>query len=275
MARPAPDSYDQAAWTLDESGVPFVSDGAGGTGANLTAVDGTITAQQAGIHNYGVRFPGGGKNLIRSADTSIGAATEFTISFWVYPYGWNSRGVMVAKEYHAQGEAWASPYYSVGVALRDTNDGRWMFVCTRYGSYAETMNDSMWLSTGKWYFLAVVGSESGQYVKCYQNCALVNTWSNTMSFGWGDPGPWVVGADRNSQGFNGIIDDVRVANTVRSHQDLWNLYVAGIPGRAGDAQPDLTYYDSTRSGHGASGAGNLEKPSEGSAGIGSIIILNS
>ncbi len=149
---------------------------------------------------------------------SLNISDEITIEAWfnpntlTTPFGWQA---IVQK-------AWAihvEPYYLYSIGYSNI-DYRGLFMLGIEGVYYYIPGLDQIVSTGNWYHL--VGTYNGSQMKIYVNGMLINSYNRTGSINTAIT-PLHIGKFTNQNSFfNGIIDEVRIWNYVRTQTEIQN-----------------------------------------------------
>ncbi|MFK8102347.1 MAG: LamG-like jellyroll fold domain-containing protein [Saprospiraceae bacterium] len=172
--------------------------------------------------NNGIQFDGSDDELVlcNSADFNIGAT--FTIEAWIFTPQWKAeswQGSIVTKDMQGPDS---------GFAFRAGKNGTLSFVMSADGIWNEVLTDQI-MNTNQWYHVAAV-------VKDGTMALFINGESVTTGILTGTPinnGQSVhIGASAGfgGRGWNGVIDEVRIWNTARTGQELFDNQTAEFTG---------------------------------------------
>ena len=217
------DSSTRINWKLDESaGSTTFSNSISSSVLNLSAY-GNVSAGLSGISGNAVLFPGAGLGdyLATQATTNVPPITGFTISMWVYLNGYNSNYAnIITKSYDSTG-TWQSPNWGPICIFMPPSSGTIRF---RYmGVYEQTTSYS--IPTNSWTLITF--TYDGSTFKLYANGDVKLT--SSLSFNWGNGGIWYVGGHKDTVcSISGLIDDVRIEDTVRSADYITSMYLKGM-----------------------------------------------
>jgi chitodextrinase len=207
---PSVSAFLMAAWNFNE--------GAGTTAADFTANGNTATLSgttwTAGKYGGGLSFGGTSSHLSIANSSSLNiSGSEMTISLWMNPLApSNSDTVVIGKFWNT---SWTDPYYQYGLEMASGNRPA-LVIGTTSGYRSAVMSSAV--PYGQWTHVSV--TFNGTQVKFYINGVLTDTQSlvgiitarnNSMN----------IGADQsNSQGFKGVLDDIRIYNKVLSQTEV-------------------------------------------------------
>lgn len=228
--RVAIDSNTVINWTFDESAAPFANSGTAGT-LNATAGTGSVITSRQGIFNLGVSNGSGATNGLTSGNTSLGESNSITVSCWAYLRAYTNFADIVVKQYRNDG-TWTAPFASVQLDQDNSGNGGLQFVVA-IGGVARVVNsipaaDKLQLNT--WYFLSLTYDSTTGTLNGYINGDLIGTTTGAAgNIDWGTHGAWCVlgNTATTSETTNGMVDDVRIENVVRSQAYLQAMYRAG------------------------------------------------
>jgi hypothetical protein len=223
----ATDSDTIINWKFDESGVPYTNSGSG-SALNLTTSTGT-PASVTGIFNKALGCSG---SIVTTGNTSVNEpnATSLTVSAWVKARSYASFATVINKAYR-NNNSWSSPFVSIYLSLSNTGDGAWgPAIATTGGVLTQpVIGGAFRLHLGDWTLLSY--TYDGSNLRSYINGALANTTAISGAIDYGTHGPWDVGGVSNAgvgQFWDGLIDDVRVENVVRSQAYFEAMFKAGL-----------------------------------------------
>lgn len=228
----ATDANDQLIYTLDESASPWANTGAAGA-LNLTVQSAGPTVV-AGLYSNGVNMPGPNASTkyltSGAAGTTVGEiSTNLTVSGWVFPTSLTGYGNMVCKAYRPDASGWTTPFESIWLGLNNTNDGQILFLITvGAASVKSFVSGSIRVTVSKWNHIGL--TYDGTTLRGYINGVAAGTLASSGSMDYGTHGPWTLGGEVSGADSlnNGIIDDVRVANVVRSVDWFSNVAANGL-----------------------------------------------
>lgn len=222
------DTHTILHWKLDENVEPLNSSGTNTTLSLTTGFnDGYVREGRTGLFSKACDFTP--PTVLTSSDTSVEPpGNSFTISCWVFCRSFPSPSTFIGKTFHLTGTGWNAPFWSISIEP----DASGLFITNYAISGTEStltgpITDP--IPTNQWVFLAI--TFDGVKIKQYINGNLINQSSDINdTIDWGDGGPWCVGGNNLQQtgGHDGLIDDVRVENAVRSLQYLQAQYKDGI-----------------------------------------------
>lgn len=213
-------------WKLDETAAPLLNSGNGGT-LNLTNGFGSPAPNATGLFNQAVSFSA--SSGLTSGDTTIEpTANNCTVSLWVYANTINNNANIYAKAYNAGG-TWTPPYFSLYMNMAGNTSGDWFSGITvggtNFGVFSGTGRYA--IKTGQWTLLS--HTFDGSNLRTYINGNIVSTVSAPGSIGFNTHGPYNIGGlvGSQSQVWDGLIEDFRVENTVRSQAYFEAMYKNG------------------------------------------------
>lgn len=261
MPRIAPDVFDQLVWPLTETSGPYRNVGMlspNDASTDLTVVN-SITRTGTGLFttncplmpgtsNYPTGSSATRNNIIGANSVTI--TPPITVSCWVnirsYTTGQNM--TIFAKEYRnpsISGNTWVAPFNCFMIGMGTGNGGGDWFVSMATNSSTQVsfsiidspMPYQLWSHVGFTY--------DGSNIRVYQNgCQMMYYSSGVQTFtvaasamsytdGTNGFGPWRVGAIQstgsgNKEEGNCQVQDIRVANTVRSLNYFKKVYAAGV-----------------------------------------------
>lgn len=226
--RIATDSDDQLVWTLDEATPPFANSGVWGA-ADLTAVN-TPTYNQQGIFatSKAVQFPGTTNYRLRSPDSVAQINFPITLSCWVKLTAYTTWGCFVTKALSSS--SWTSPYYTMHLALQNTNDGQWQAdivvgSAVGVGIVLGASDTADRLSLGVWHHVGL--TYNGTSFIAYMDGRVVGCVSETRALYYsGGNGCWGVGdvPPSGTNALNGLVDDIRFASVARPASWFGDVY---------------------------------------------------
>ena len=228
--RVAIDSNTVINWIFDESAAPFANSGTGGS-LNSSAGSGSVITSRQGIFNLAVSNGSGATNGLTSGNTSVGESNSITLSCWVYLRAYTNFADIVVKQYRNDG-TWTAPFASVQLDQDNSGNGGLQFVVA-IGGVARVVNSipaADKLQLNKWYFLALTYDSTTGTLSGYINGDLIGTATGAAgNIDWGTHGAWCVlgNTATTSETTNGMVDDVRIENVVRSQAYLQTMYRAG------------------------------------------------
>lgn len=163
-------------WKMDESSLPFVNVGNGGS-LNISNSYGTPSVNQNGLFNKCASFS---SNVLTSGNTSINPnGTSATLSLWVYLNAYTTNGVFITKYYYNDAP-YRSPYVSFSICL--SNNKSWMPNFNVSATYHDVPG-SLQIPLNTWTLLAI--TYDGTNLKTYKNGVLdaTSNYPGTLDFG--------------------------------------------------------------------------------------------
>lgn len=214
-------------WKFDESAAPYVNSG-NGSALSLTTFSGTPAAV-TGIFGKGIGCSG---LILTTGNTSVNEpnGTAVTVSAWVKVRSYSTFATVINKAYRSN-NSWTSPFTSLYLSLTNTGDGSWGPAITTTGGILTqpAIGGGFRIPLGDWTLLSY--TYNGSNLLSYINGALAHTVAVSGAIDYGTNGPWNIGGVSNAgvnQFWDGLIDDVRVENVVRSQSYFENMYRNGI-----------------------------------------------
>lgn len=173
----------------------------------------TSSDQVKGWIYGGLDFDGGNDYINCGNDVSLNITSEITIDAWIYSRDLSGYDTVINK---------ASGVNSVNYYL-DTNNDEANFGFYN-GVWREHETNQANLLTSNWYHIAAVYDDVNNYVRIYVNGKEeLNTPSgNSLILNNGEL--WIGGCVYASEWWNGILDEVRISNIVRSPEWILTQY---------------------------------------------------
>jgi len=185
--------------------------------------------------------------------SSLGIGNSFTVEGWIRPSSLTGTGDIATHGRSVFSASSDVSIYPLWVTVLGSN------ILVRSWSTSSTgVTISAGLSTGQWYHIAVTATKGGT-TRTYLNGVQINSYTNLGQTNW--PTTFTIGAIRPSRpggdgtnlAFAGLMDEVRVWNTVRSASDILTYMSVPVatnsPGLVGywkfdEAAPGTIAYDS-------------------------------
>jgi hypothetical protein len=217
------DANDVLVYHLDEAlaSGPWLNSGSAGTASLSVLNNGSLITTRAGLFPNGtglgraVGFSSKFNNVNIGGATAVEPAYPITLSFWWMHREYTSDCELFSKAYRPFG-GWGSPFTSISLKLKGNSGDTEMHLSTGGGSFTITTSEMVdRLEIGGWNLL--VGTYDGALMKYYVNGTLIGQLSVTGAIDYGTHGPWLSGqSPGGASGYQGMIDEIRVANVARS-----------------------------------------------------------
>jgi len=272
MPRIAPDIFDQIVWPLTETSGAYRNVGQFAPNDPTTDLSITNTVIRTGSGIFGnclqlpstSNFPAGSgstRNYIAGAKT-YNPAPPLTVSCWVYlrSYTTAQNSSFIKKEYRDSSlvSSWTTPFQSIGITTLTTNGGGdWQVnIGTNNTTQVSFTVTDFVIPFGVWSHIGF--THDGTNIRLYLNGCQCMYYSGATQLltqpcaapsytdgGTGGFGNWVVGAitatgSTNREEPSANVQDVRIANVVRSLSYFKRVYAAGVlpipPGKVVNAQ---------------------------------------
>lgn len=226
------DTNDVLYWTLDEFGAPFSSSGNGSILPLYNRISGSVTGSTGVFNSAAVTgaaaFPGqaGGQNFFY-LDTGVTGTTlheitsNFSVGCWVYvlDYGYVNGGPgnyssIVGKAYRPDASGWTAPFWAWELQFLNDGTGR-LFGSVTTGATQRGVESNFVVPLNQWIHIGM--TYDGSNIRVYGNGTLQQTTAIASTIDYGTHGPYRVGGGyfSGSDGFHGLIDDIRIANVTR------------------------------------------------------------
>jgi hypothetical protein len=261
MPRIIPDQYDQLVWTMSETSGNYHNTGQflpNNSNTDLVITNTVVRTGSGILFPNAIQMPGtcgfpSGSTATRN--NAIGANTftfvpPITVSCWVNlrSYHTDQNQTIFAKEYRnpsLSSNSWVTPFNTWNIATTTTNGGGDWFVQTANSSGSSntfTVTDFP-IPLGQWSHIGFT-IDSNLVIRLYLNgCQMVYySGSSQVNFqqltglsytdGTNGFGPYRVGAvqstgSANKEEPNAQIQDIRIANTVRTFAYFQKVYAVG------------------------------------------------
>jgi len=196
-----------------------------GNGNDGTLTDGPTWTR--GKYGSAVRFDGSDDYIDAGTDSSLDIAGELTLSAWINPslITGDNRGIL------GKGKASGADNQNYRIYI-DGSTTHLFFVAGASGS-GESENSNVDIPINEWTFINVTVDETANEVRFYINGILrsTNSFTATMT---ATTEPLIIGeetedAPAHKNWFNGLIDDVRIYNYVRTPAQIAWDYNRGGP----------------------------------------------
>jgi hypothetical protein len=217
-ARSPTDANDRLVYLLDETAGPVLDNSGAEAAGDLTAY-GSPGFGRVGLFDGGLDIPGDRSGAQGASSNTYSYATP-TISLWVYPRRMNEDAYVLYRAYLLAG-TWVPGAINTAVSIVIKIDGG-----VEFSIYAGAARRTAAISAASQHAL---GLREWQQIVCTfdANTLRLYTRGNEAAatayvgaIDYNTHGPWVIGsiadAGGGPAGFDGIIDRVRIANTVRS-----------------------------------------------------------
>lgn len=190
------------------------------TGGSL-ASNGTTGYALGRVGSYGLSVASGAtRNMVYGmpGTTYNVPGNSWTMSVWVKLSAYGNHYNKIFDRKYTNDSAWGSPYVVQSIELyQSAANGKWASSNAIGGSWNSCHSDAARIPLNHWTHLAV--TYNGTQQKLYQNGVLVNTCNTAGTTLMGTSGPFFLGANLWDSYFDqvdGVIDDARIANVVRS-----------------------------------------------------------
>lgn len=224
------DSYTLINWKMNDASSPMLNYGTAGALSLITS--GTPLYAQPGLFDKAISFTNNINQTFSTGNTSIGEpnGNTITVSCWVKLRNYTFYGIIFCKNYYAS-RNWAQPYSSLYLALSSSNDGAWQPGIAYSGSIHQPLINATEskIPLNKWTLLSL--TYDGNYIKFHKNGVVVYTANLPGTISFNDHGSWDIGGTLCAgvgQPIDGLIEDIRVENTVRTDSYLLNMYNQSI-----------------------------------------------
>ncbi len=226
-----PDDNTVGLWHFEEeTGTgAFVLDSS--SSANNLSLSATVPLSTQGKIGKGWLFRGNDERLTNASTTNMSGMEQFTLSAWIWPYDWGAGGFgVILKQEAAAGPYWftfyldndgTAPDHTLSFqADWDPTDGTW-----------KTAPDAVSLKT--WSYVAVTydGSSNANDPTIYVNGVkqrIAKKVNPSSSRGPTQANIFVGRGQAANYSFEGIIDEARVDNTIRSADEIRAAYEIGL-----------------------------------------------
>jgi len=236
MTRTLPDANDRIIWVCnDPSGSTIINNtGFIGNNGDLTNKNLNPVLGAQGFFSDGLYLPGSTTNKDYFSGANTFQPTVISVSAWVYcrSYTVTSNNAPFVGKVYRNDNTWTAPFYSVFLGLNG-NTGNWMAGITT-GSVLRTVTISNTLHPfplNVWTHVGMTYDEST--LRVYINGILIESLVIAQSIDYGTGGVWFLGAvpPTNATGADEgafILNDIRIADVVRSLDYFKNVYSQGI-----------------------------------------------
>ncbi|RLF41460.1 MAG: hypothetical protein DRN12_03245, partial [Thermoplasmata archaeon] len=170
-----------------------------------------------------LRFDGNDDYVSVPDSQSLDINKESTIEAWIKPLGESADWAKIIVKPDDSG------YYSYGLSLNDASVGneRISFIVGNGTTYGGTAYSDTIISPGKWYHVVGIFDNGTTYL--YINGTLEKTNEESFSALSVSNADLEIGSQHaNSQGFNGIIDEVAIYNRALSEREIKDHYEAFV-----------------------------------------------
>jgi len=217
-----------AYWRLDENSGTSAQD-ASANGYSSTLNNGPLW--RPGKFGSGLKFDGSDDYIASSSSAVLDTSSPFTVSLWLYPYsdGEGGFGAFFGK----------SSNFTIYQSTSDRIE-----VCAEGGSCASTTaySSNNALTNNRWTYVTVTHDGSGTY-NFYANGLGVNG-ADTTGPDTNSSQPIILGGSSTSSSFNydGLIDDVKIYNYVRTTKQITEDMNGGHPVGGSPIGSQISYW---------------------------------
>ncbi len=219
-----------AYWKLD-------GDAVDSAGTNDGMIYGAVTV--TGQVNNALGFNGSSDYVDCGNDSSLDVSTEFTVCAWIQLDDTSNNHIIAARDNLTTGRAWALHYH-------ENYNSLVFYVLKSDSSYTQLQNGTFSFVTGIWYHVAATYeyvTDGTSKMRIYVNGQLDNTADTAV-------GPIQTGTSTNVHigkrdvsstpfYFDGLIDEVRIFDTVLTEQEISAMYEAGLAGQEYQVDPQF------------------------------------
>ncbi len=213
-------SNKNGTWGSKYGGVWHLSNGTtlSATDSTANANNGTINGPTAtaGFFDGAANFVHSNSQYISTADSSSLKPTNLTFSFWMNPSGPQVQYAHTIQKGLGSGSPYGAYFFQLNDSGSDSSEGS-LYVGTTNGVANGVTFPSGSFSGGVWYYVVGTFNAATQVVSAYKNGQLVGTATAAVgSISYDTTGLQLGRQPTNGQYFNGVLDEVRVENVVRS-----------------------------------------------------------
>lgn len=167
-------------------------------------------------------------SIADASQTGLDLSTAFTFEMWIKPESWQAASItyFLSKAVTFNNDAAFQFYYDL------QGGGNELYLTVTDGSNNDGLHVTKSLATGVWHHIAVTWQGSNKNCKFYVNGAQVGSTqvgSNVASLA-NSGNPFIVGQKNSSGYFDGLINDMRVWNTVRTAQEILDNFQTQLVG---------------------------------------------
>ncbi|MDJ0939562.1 MAG: DNRLRE domain-containing protein [Woeseiaceae bacterium] len=217
-----------AHWRLDETGGFIATDSVGGRDGTL--INGPTWA--AGQLDNAVRFDGSNDRINVPHDAGLNIESQITLSAWIYPDTLKPFQIVLTK-----GDGGVAENYWLGTEGNKANFG---FVDG--GAYAQHTTSGLTLQAGQWHHIAATFDDAANEVKIYVD-GVAETFTNTYAPAANNEQLIIGNSYYAGEGFDGLIDDVRLYDFVLGATEIASLAAEGGSGNGSGNGCNGTYRD--------------------------------
>ncbi len=211
LAQP-PSAVPVAHWQLDENTGLTTVDSLGGRVGTLA--NGASWA--GGALGSGVRFDGSNDRINVLHDDGLNLVSEMTLSAWIYADALKPFQMVLTK-----GDNGVAENYWLATEGNKLNFG---FIDS--GLYAQYTSSSLTLEAGRWHHVAATFDNAADEVVLYVD-GTPETFSSTYTPAANNEQLIIGSSYYGGEAFDGVIDDVRIYNSVLGAQEISDLAASG------------------------------------------------
>jgi hypothetical protein len=231
------DSNTVLRYSLDESSAPCLNSGSGGSldmnlGVNVPA---PLTLNCTGIFGKSastVYTTWNNDPALQTVNTSLGESDSITVSFWLKLARALSGSIFVAKSRYLD-QTWVTPYG--GIVIGTDSSVRLQVQIVTSGTLRTLVQTGTVPIAVPLLITCTYNSVTGN-LYMYINGEVVANYNYGAGVGidWGSHGRWMIiggpttTAPVSNGTFDGLIDELRVENVVRSQEYVRSYYAAGV-----------------------------------------------
>ena len=215
-----PSAAPVAHWELDENTGSTAVDSLGGRVGTLA----NGASWTGGALGSGVRFDGSNDRINVAHDNGLNLVAEMTLSAWIYADALKPFQMVLTK-----GDNGIAENYWLATEGNKLNFG---FVDG--GLYAQYTSSSLTLEAGRWHHVAATFDNAADQVVLYVDGS-AETFSSTYTPAANNEQLIIGSSYYGGEAFDGVIDDVRIYNSVLGAQEITDLAASGGGGGGGGA----------------------------------------
>jgi prepilin-type N-terminal cleavage/methylation domain-containing protein len=203
-------------WSLDEpatQGATIFDLSGWGNNGTLVTNDGSTDKSTEGIINGAITFDG--------VDDYVGVNgtryNNFTITYWAKCNNFSGSEYEVISDDSAQ--------VRLGFTIDKSFAARWRFADGLYGTLYGSASGQ--IEENRWYHYAFSYDKATEQMEFFVNGEMTN--EETVDWYYNGAGIYNIGRNQtNNKYFNGLIDEVRIYNTVLTASEIQSNYYAGL-----------------------------------------------
>ena len=236
---PVADEHTTGLWHLDEGGGNEVKDGSGnGNGGSLVNMG--SASWIGGRFGKALVFDNTDDYVDCGNDNSLAGRDEITIEAWIHPKGWGESGPS------GYGRIVTKVVYQV---LLIGGSERCLAINLKTGGVIHTIQTSRdSIELNKWYHITVTYDSN-------EVLAYINGENQTLRFANQKPSGnldthrndnlLIGNQEYQAATFDGIIDEVRISNTIRTPKEIKNIYEGKLGIQSGKVEPNSWRFQRT------------------------------